>query len=619
VLQVQTTSQFKIYGDNPFVPTSVAAALTSPTAFLNVTRYSRDMGYNEVIGNDYVTRFAGGFKGSISDTWSYDVDFAHQSTHQELDIRTAISRNLYAAADAVRNPNTGQIVCRSQYYNGNTFVPGGTGMDPGCVPLNIFGDGAASAQATNYVMGWNTADIELRQDTIDLNLRGDLGQRLSLGAGPISFATGANYRRMTADRTVDPLSNIVKDGTGIRAFPTALQGSIGGYSYYNPSPLSGRISVTEAYGEIGIPLLKDRTAFKDLSTTLAGRVTDYSQSGVQTTWKIGVNWSVNDSVRLRGTVSSDIRAPTVLELFNTATVARGTYTLPYSTAPKTFTGSGQNVSVGNPNLAPENARTYVAGAVFSPTFLPRFRASIDWYRINMLGQISAPGNQQILDNCAAGDQFYCSLVKVNGQPVKGTSAITAADFVEVTAPLLNQPANLNVSGIDFEVAYSTPLVGHNLTLRLTGNNLLQYSDPSQACAASSTGAAPKTDFVGAIGACGNHPALRFRLSGQYNVGPVGIYVQERYIDHAKRNPNYVTGIDISDNDIPAVWYTDFNLTWNLGMWSKQTELYFNVTNLFDQDPPPTNSTVGRSWVDPTQQSVYDMLGRRFIAGVRFRW
>jgi iron complex outermembrane recepter protein len=617
VLQSQTNNQFRIYEDNPFLPATVSSALLADPGVdrVNVTRFSRDMGYNEVTGNVFVKRFAAGVKGRINDRWSYDTILGYQDTHQDLDVRTAIMRNLYAAAEAVVHPTTGEIVCRSQWYSGNTFVPGGTGLDPGCVPLNILGEGSPSEAATNFVMGLNTADVDFKQTTFDLNLRGDFGDDISLGAGPISFATGMNYRRLTAQREVDPLSNIYKDMSGVRGSPN-INGTYGGYSYYNPSPVNGRVSVTEGYVEFGVPLLKDLPGFQELSTTLAGRLTDYSQSGVKDMWKLGLNWTVNDSLRLRGTISADTRAPTVIELFNTAQVTRGTYTLPDSG----LQGSGQNISVGNPNLAPEDAKTYTAGVVFTPGFLPGFQAYVDWYKIELLGSIASTGSQTLIDQCYAGDQESCSFIEVNGQSATavGVGGLNSNDFIAVTNALRNEPDNQFRSGIDADLAYRTPVGAGNLTTRLTGNYLLKAYNPNNGCTA---GALGKTDdLVGAIGNCGTNPKIRARLSAKYDVGRFGLYVQERYIASGKRNPNYATGVDISDNKVPAIFYTDLTFTYDLPTLREgDGEVYFNVTNALDKDPPPTNSNRGRSWVDPTQQALYDLLGRRYTLGVRYKW
>jgi len=174
-----------------------------------------------------------------------------------------------------------------------------------------------------------------------------------------------NYRREYANRAVDPLSAIYLDFTGIRGYPGApggsaatapgLQGRYGGYQFYNPSPLNGRTTATEGYVELGIPLLKNLPLVKDLDATLAGRLTDYSQSGDQKMSKLGLNWALNDMVRVRATVSADTRAPSVLELFSTAQVTQGRNAAPCSVCVGSVRTSGQNITTGNPALDPERA------------------------------------------------------------------------------------------------------------------------------------------------------------------------------------------------------------------------------------------------------------------------
>jgi iron complex outermembrane receptor protein len=493
-------------------------------------------------------------------------------------------------------------------------VPGGTGMDAGCVPFNLFGDGSVSQAATDYAWGLNTADVYLKQTTVDANLRGNFGERISLGAGPIAFAAGLNYRRTAADRQVDALSSIYIDGTGIRGFPSGLQARYGGYQYYNPAPLKGTVDAKEGYMEFGIPLLSDLPLVQSLATTVAGRLTDYSQSGVENMWKLGLNWTMTDSLRLRGTLSADTRAPSVLELFNTTAVTQGRNTVPYAASPVAIRSSGQNITTGNPDLDPERARTYTAGFVFSPSFVPGLQTSIDWYKISIDGSIGPPGNQQIVDACFFGNQEYCKLILVNGQPVTTTTGITANDFVVVTNPTLNL-GNWTTSGVDFEAAYKVPVGAGNLALRLNANYLLTLDNDGGECPAGSAGS--DLSPVGAISnACGLNPRLKGRLSANYDIGRFGIYVQERYTGGGKIDPNFVEGVDIQFNDVPAIWYTDLTAKFNLGAWfGGESEVYGNVTNVFDKDPPLVNQS-SRSWVEMTEPDLYDALGRRYVLGLR---
>jgi outer membrane receptor protein involved in Fe transport len=621
---------FRIFEGNPYLPASIASVFDAlpGTQSFTLSRSDLDMDRVTVRGVSRVARGAGGLKGKLSDRWSFDTTVAFQRAKQELDIYNTVQRNLYAAADAVRNPQTGQIVCRSQFFTpSGTFVPGGTGQDPGCVPMNLFGNGAVTQEASDYVMDWNTADIVLKQTTAELNVRGDLGDRFNLGAGPISVALGGAWRRLTADRTVDALSAINIDFTGLRvcsptstpacpttltAYPSTLQGRYGGYQFYNPSPLSGEISVYEAYGELGVPILRDKPLFRSLDATLAGRYTHYSQSGWEPTWKLGLNWTVVDGLRLRSTYSADSRAPSVLELFNTASVTQGRNRVPCITCTGSIVSAGQNIALGNPDLSPEKARTLTAGMVLSPRFAPGLQVSVDYYQIKLRDSIIALGPQNIVDLCYQGEQVACSQITVNGHPITTTTGITANDFVVVFDRLLNF-ARERTSGIDFEVAYRRPLGSGRFSANLSGNYLIEAKLRS-GCATT-----VGVNLVGYIASCGatfgSFPRIKARLGLNWENDWFGAFLQERYISGGKKDPTLVEGVDISENDVKRTFYTDLNFNLRPEGKDGRLELFFQITNLFDQDPRPT-LVRSRSSIEPSDLNLYDALGRRFVAGVR---
>jgi outer membrane receptor protein involved in Fe transport len=594
------TSAYQIFEGNAYLPASVASVLaaTPGTQSFRLSRYDTDLDLVTVYGTSIVKRAAAGAKGDMFDGWGFDATLAYQHTQQKLDTYNSVMRNLYAAADAVVNPASGEIVCRSTL----------AGLDPGCVPLNLFGPDAASQEASDYVMDLNQGHSTLKQVTLDFNVRGDLGESFQLGAGKISTAMGFSYRRLDARRDVDALSAIYLDGTGVRGFPTSLQGRYGGYAFYNPSPLAGSVSISEAYLELGIPLLADVPGFQSLSATLAGRLTDYSQSGLEPMWKVGANWTIDDNIRFRGTISADTRAPSVLELFNSATVSRASPRLPWSGATPQIIGEGQIITQGNPDLEPERARTYTAGVVLTPTFARGLQMSVDYYQVDIDGTILSLGVQDIVDGCFEGDAQLCSQISVNGNPVTTTTGITTADFVTIITQGINY-AFETTSGLDIEAVYSTSIGADRLSVRAAGNYVLSAKVQTD-CAS--------VDLVGDIGNCGNFPRFRGRLGLTYETGAFKFFVQERLIGSGKKDKSLREGIDITENDVPATWYTDLNISYELGeIMGGESEVFFNVTNLFDQAPRNTN-TQARSWAEPSELGVYDALGTRFIAGVRWQ-
>lgn len=74
--------------------------------------------------------------------------------------------------------------------------------------------------------------------------------------------------------------------------------------------------MTEASAELSIPLLQDVMLVQDLTLETAFRYMDYSTSGSDTAWKVGINWALNDDLRIRANRSKSVRAPNIAELYN---------------------------------------------------------------------------------------------------------------------------------------------------------------------------------------------------------------------------------------------------------------------------------------------------------------
>jgi iron complex outermembrane receptor protein len=611
----QSASQFTIFRDNAYLPTAVSAmfAANPSLASFTVGRFSDDITPITNIGETTLWRGATGVKGQLSDRWGFDANLMYSRVQQNLDRINIINRNLYAAADAVVNPANGQIVCRSTL----------AGRDPGCAPMNIFGPNAVSAAANDYVTGLNQGHTTIRQAAFNANVRGDLGDTLSLGAGPINLALGVAYRRENVQRVVDALSAINVDCTGVRGCPSAFNTGLvyGSYLSYNPAPLKGAIGVSEGYAEMGVPLLKDVrigdfSIARELNLTLAGRATDYSLSGVAYSWKVGTSWQVDDDLRLRFTRSRDIRAPNASELFGSGNSAAAQVTLPASGA--VFSGATYLVGyrgfagVGNRDLQPEKGSTTTYGGVLKPSWLPGFQISLDYYRVKIADAIAAPLPPAVVDGCYLGNQQFCKLITLNS----GTIPVTSTTQIPPNAVGLTiKTASLNIatqstSGLDLAMNYQRPLGNGTITFSLLGNYLLSAYDSGLA-------ASGATKLVGSLDYTISYPRWSGFLSVHYSGEAFSLFVQERLISKGTRNASFVEGVNISDNSVPMVAYTDITATYKLSALGAEDEIFFSVSNLFNKAPPATATSTSNS-LTPTNYSLYDVIGRRFSLGFRFK-
>src|SRR3546814_104255 len=152
-------------------------------------------------------------------------------------------------------------------------------------------------------MGQSWRKWDIRQDAAAATLR---GEPFSTWAGPVSLATGVEWRKESAVVTADALS------------------AAGSFATGNTVPWDGEVTVKEAFGELVVPLARDQSWADSLELNVAGRLTDYSTSGTVTTWKVGGTWDVTPDIRFRATRSRDIRAPALAELFGGSTTAQFT-------------------------------------------------------------------------------------------------------------------------------------------------------------------------------------------------------------------------------------------------------------------------------------------------------
>ena len=214
----------------------------------------------------------------------------------------------------------------------------------------------------------------------------------------------------------------------------------------------------EGFAELDIPIIKNGIV-QSLDGNMAGRMTSYSTSGLVETWKMGLTSQVNDDVRLRFTMSYDIRAPNLGELFNTIPTSGGQ--IDYKTSASQRHRRPLSFTAGNPNLTPEEATTYSGGIVLTPHWVPGLTMSFDWYSINVKGIVSVPSTAQQRSFCLSGQLTptggsYCNDWVYNPTlAIPGTNP-NGLQFV-YTYPFNN--GFLTTSGLDFVADYAMRFPG----------------------------------------------------------------------------------------------------------------------------------------------------------------
>jgi iron complex outermembrane receptor protein len=588
-----------IYSGNPYLKPAYQAQLdSSGTASFGLARYNEDFGgLLNLTDRTSTASIAAGLQGTIFEKYDWEAYYTHGEGRVEQITRDNVNtERLYAAIDAVTDPRTDSVACRVSVTAPGAF--------PGCVPMNILGNGAPSQAAINYVNGetrWKSINT---LDDFGANITGTLFQNW---AGPVKIAAGVEYRLQSLVET----SNVTDNSFNIqnlRVGPDGNTAPTGALKWTKnvTAPMHGANSVYEGDIELDVPLLRNLPLVRLLSVNGAGRYTRYSSSGQAETWRIGLDWQIVDDLHMRATRSRDIRAPTLYDLYQGQS-GNISGLVDYLTSTG---GSVVNINGGNPNLVPEVAHNTTTGLVYQPSWLSNFSASADYYHAvinNAIATVSgtAPQTEQI---CIAsgGTSPLCSLV-VRPFPITNT---TPANYPTLNYNVKQNVALIYAEGVDVAINYETDL--HRLDDGLDGVLNLRLLWSHEPTLKNQT--LPGTAIINSAGTS-QTPKDRVALSADYLRGPFGASIMERYYGsiHLSGNP-----AQIAANSIAPYWQTDINLSYDLDALGQPVTSFLNINNLFNQFGGNCCAFTNNPGMQYPVASFTDRIGRYFVLGMRFK-
>ena len=597
-----------IKSDNAFLPTALKNQMTALN-LASFTEGTTNSGFPTAgsLNGREAYRILGGFDGTtnlLSTDWKWDLSgqISWVDDHEEI-TNAWNNANLALAQDAVVAPAgnaagiaAGTIVCRSTLTS-----PGN-----GCAPISRVGlngglqSPAAFQQGLNYVLGNPFRNERLSEQDYSFNVS---GSPISDWAGPISFASGAEWRLESVDGFVPPQYN-------------------SGWLYGNYLVNRGHYSVAETYLETVVPIMKD------MDFNGAIRYAAYSTSGGVNTWKLGLNYQPVDDVKFRAIYSHDIRAPDLAELFAAGTARTNTVNINSVSGATSSVGFVQD-QTGNVNLNPEAANNLEAGVVLTPSFIPGLEASVDYFNITIAHEIGTLTAQNTADLCfLQSNQSFCNNITY----VDGTTATPTYNGKGVSTILL-VPFNFakqKNEGIDFDITYHVPLeemdwfgkVPGDLTLHALATNYMRdYTND---------GVNPPADVAG-VNAAGGVPSWIFRVSATYHTDPWTFFIMARGLSAGTYSNNYVVcqtncpaytlaHPTANMNYIPGAFYMDWSTTYDFQVDNVAASAYLSVKNIFETNPVlvgngPSGNNIP-AYVQ-TNRNLYDYLGRVYRIGFRF--
>jgi outer membrane receptor protein involved in Fe transport len=373
------------------------------------------------------------------------------------------------------------------------------------------------------------------------------GKLLDLPAGPLGVAFGFQYRDESLSSKP---SQLLKDGVLDLRRPTfEFSGSLDSYA---------------GFAELAVP------AMDNLEMQLALRYEDYgSKTGTTLDPKIAVLWDVMDAVSVRGSFGTSFRAPTpfvrgsrtsvgVLQV-NTGKCAGGSTS---NTAVSTLT-------IGNPNLKPEESTSYNFGIAYEKSGL---KAHVDYWRYNYKNIITLANVQAIVDADCADNMFTDPRITATGLQ------ITAIDQTFENA------GRLETDGLDMSLGYTwnTDKLG-SFTVRGLASYLFNYNIQEQPGGVVFNGKGSR-NRVRSIGRTA--PDWRATITGSWIIGEHSAVATLNLV------PSYTDDLNRQRLPVPpkVASYTTLDLQYSYqlrGLLGNDNlaVLSIGAINVFDQDPP----------------------------------
>jgi iron complex outermembrane receptor protein len=558
---------------NPFNPFGID--LVSGENFFLLARRPLEGGPRIYTQNVDTYYFATGLQGGFSmgeRSFAWDVNFV--DTESSADQVARNTYNVRAIATALGDP----AICAAT---------------PGCVPLNLFGGQGANGQGTitpamlRYIqpITKDTSKNSLQQ--FSANLTGDV---LELPAGPLAFAAGYEHREYDGSFTPDSLK-ISGESNDVLAQAT-----------------SGSYDVNEYFVEFNVPLLADLPLVEQLDLSIAGRYSDYSTFGGETTGKAGLRWQWSEEFLLRATYAEGFRAPSIGELFGSATRFDAVLNDPCSNnvtanctalgVPAGYEQINPQISVttgGNSALEPESADSTSAGFVYSPNWVEgvfgtqKLDLEVTYFKHQVDGAIRAIDAQDQLNRCvASGDRtsLFC----------QGISR-TPSGQIDSFANRLVNIGRIDTDGYDLKLNWTGPDTDWG-RIDLSWENTFVNDYKAVALGAEQPQREGREVNDGAI------PEWQSNLRLGWTYGDWSAGWTVRHIDAVTEacsdfrdgtslsltalglcsNPNTADN-SLSENELGSTTYHDLQVSWRNPLGMEGLGLTVGVNNVTDKDPP----------------------------------
>lgn len=553
-------------------------------------------------------RFVIGANGNLGD-WFWDI--AYQDSHSDGEYTTAI---IYDDAVGISEFATGSCAGQTTAIRGVSCVDV-PWLDPQFLAGNI------EQKYKDFLFGYDTGKTVYKQQSLEGFITGDL---MALPAGPLGTAFGFAYQR-------DSLNDTPGENT--------LAKNVWGASAAGIT--QGKDNSKAVFTEFQIPLLSDLTMVKALDLTTSARYTDVDSYGNDTTYKVGLNWTLVEGFRFRASQGTSFRSPALFELYlNDQTSFVGQRTVDpcirwgealedgtisqrladncaADSIPADFAGGASSATVisggGAGKLKAETSVSKTYGFVWTPDFI-NFSASIDYFDIEIDSEVTELTAAQIVRQCYLSENFATEPLcdQFDRATVDQRIETVRSGFLNI-ATQRNRGLDIETA-YDLDTEYGTFVASYEHTIQIEASRVLFDASKPE-------------DFTGDLGSpkhVGN-----FRLG--WNKGDWRVDYSARYVGKGENYHTFGEGEYLDTTtirgekvrlklDADAVIYHSISLTNTLKDYGLTTTL--GVANLLDKEPPRISfrgdSRLRREG-NSAFYSQYDSLGRRVFLNLSYQF
>jgi iron complex outermembrane receptor protein len=575
-------------------------------------------------------RYLVGLRGELGNTgWDWDLSVSHNISDGDYTEQQIFKDSIYDSEWNYVNSTVTSVGNQPSCVGNVSTVRGAPCVDiPWYDPA--FMNGVVSPEVREYLFGVETGNTEYTQTSVDGFVTGEAWE---LPTGPLSIAAGFHYR----EDEIDDLPGEI-----------TLAGNTWGSSAAGNT--KGDDKTKALFVEFDAPLIADKPGFQNVTLNASARYTDVDSYGDDTTWKLGLNWQITDSVRLRANRGTSFRTPALFELYLAdqtgfesqridpcrdwgAALTAGTITQTVADncaadqsaiggpaggfAPDYGGGSISATSIatgGFGTLVAETSTSDTVGIIWQPAFAD-LSVSIDYFDITVKDEIDQLGASLIVNECYQsefgfafdGTEVLCTLFD-------RTNANFGID--NINDSFINVAVQTS-RGFDYAVRYDTELGSFgDLSIDLKASRQVEDERGLSAITIEDlNGRIGDPEWVGAFGV-------------SFYRGPLAVYYTGNYVGESDTTSLLSANSTVLylGETYRAVMYTDSVTYHNLSVSYDWDEIgiraVLGVANLTGEDPPQV-TTVGGTDAEinfvgnSVFYSQYDWFGRRFYANVTY--